>query len=110
VAHFKHPQDRSSTLPPRNPIARALYHPAIMTSERAQKRIDRLLDQAEEAMDWQRVRKTAQALLGVDANNADAKSFLSMAESVAAAGDSGAESENAMPSRREPRRAKTNGV
>ncbi len=40
-----------------------------MASERVQRRIDRLLDQAEEAMDslnWDAARDYAQAVLGLD--------------------------------------------
>ena len=53
-----------------------------MPSERVQRRIDRLLDQAEDAvdaMDWERVREASDSVLVVDTGNEDAKSFLAMA-------------------------------
>ena len=53
-----------------------------MPSERVQRRIDRLLDQAEEAvdaLDWQRVREVSESVLVVDSENEDADSFLAMA-------------------------------
>ncbi len=56
--------------------------PGTMPSERVQRRIDRLLDQGEEAVearDWESVRDAASAVLRVDPNNEDAKSFLQMA-------------------------------
>jgi len=46
-----------------------------MASERVQRQIDRLLDQAEEVMgrlNWDSVRDCAQAVLGLDSENADA--------------------------------------
>ena len=54
-----------------------------MPSERVQRRIDGLLDQAEEAveaMDWARALEAARAVLLVDPSNEDAKSFVTMAE------------------------------
>ncbi|MCH8817276.1 MAG: hypothetical protein IIC92_06055, partial [Chloroflexi bacterium] len=54
-----------------------------MPSERVQRRVDRLLDQAEEAveaLDWSRVREVAGSILVVDPDNDDARSFLAMAE------------------------------
>ncbi|MCH8224074.1 MAG: hypothetical protein IH868_11755, partial [Chloroflexi bacterium] len=56
--------------------------PGTMPSERVQRRIDRLLDQAEEAVearDWESVRDAASAVFRVDPDNEDAKSFLQMA-------------------------------
>jgi hypothetical protein len=53
-----------------------------MTSERVQRRIERQLDQADEAadaFDWARVNAIAQSVLAVDAENADALAFMSMA-------------------------------
>ena len=50
-----------------------------MASERIQRRIDRLLDQAEEAMDrldWGTVRECARAVLGLDSAYSDALAFL----------------------------------
>ena len=57
----------------------------IMASERVQRRIDRLLDQAEEAMDrldWESVRDVAKGILGLDPENRDALAFLASAEQV----------------------------
>jgi class 3 adenylate cyclase/Cdc6-like AAA superfamily ATPase len=54
-----------------------------MPSERVQRQIDRLLDQAEAAAtaeDWARAADCARKVLAVDADNADAAAFLSMAE------------------------------
>jgi eukaryotic-like serine/threonine-protein kinase len=54
-----------------------------MPSERVQRRIDKLLDQAEEfadAQDWGSVRDTALSVLAVSSGNEDAKSFLAMAK------------------------------
>ncbi len=54
-----------------------------MPSERIQKRIDRLLDQADEAADardWASVREVSLSVIGVDPDNEDAKAFLEMAE------------------------------
>ena len=54
-----------------------------MTTERVQRRIERLLDQIEEGMerlDWESVRSSAQAVLALDPGNADALSFLGAAE------------------------------
>ena len=54
-----------------------------MASERIQRRIDRLLDQIEEAvdqLDWEVVRERAQAVLALDRENKDALSFLDAAE------------------------------
>ena len=56
-----------------------------MASERIQRRIDRLLDQAEEAMDqlnWDSVRDCAQAVLGLDPQNNDALAFLASVDRV----------------------------
>ncbi|MCH7971232.1 MAG: hypothetical protein IH960_09365, partial [Chloroflexi bacterium] len=54
-----------------------------MLTERVQRRIDRLLDQAEEAVDgllWERVREVSQSVIAVDPENVDANAFLAMAE------------------------------
>ncbi len=56
-----------------------------MASERVQRRIDRLLDQAEEAMDslnWDAVRDYAQAVLGLDPANTDALAYIDSAQRV----------------------------
>ena len=54
-----------------------------MPSERVQRRIDSLLDQAEEAvdaLDWGRVQEIGDAVLVADPDNEDAKTFIAMAE------------------------------
>ncbi len=54
-----------------------------MTSERLQRQIDRLLDQAEEALacrDWSLVRDVAGDALALDPENADARGFAAAAE------------------------------
>ncbi|MCH7642200.1 MAG: serine/threonine protein kinase, partial [Chloroflexi bacterium] len=54
-----------------------------MPSDRVRRRIERLLDQAEEAvetLDWPRAREVAGSVLAVDPDNDDARSFLAMAE------------------------------
>ncbi len=53
-----------------------------MATERIQRRIDSLLDEADEAitsLDWQVVRARAQAVLGLQPGNSDALSYLSAA-------------------------------
>ena len=54
-----------------------------MPSERMQRQIDRLLDEADEAIrarDWGTVRERALAALEMDAGNADAAEYLSTAQ------------------------------
>ncbi len=54
-----------------------------MASERVQRRIDRLLDQIEEAIeqrDWSHVRELAQDAIALDRDNNDAQAFLDAAE------------------------------
>lgn len=61
----------------------ARYHPAAMPSERIQRQIDALLDQAEAPVasrEWDAVREAAGAVLGIDAANEDARAFVSMAD------------------------------
>ena len=56
-----------------------------MASERVQRRIERLLDQAEDAMDgsnWESVREHAKVALGLDPENTDALAFLASVEQV----------------------------
>ena len=56
-----------------------------MATERVQRQIDRLLDQAEEAMqsrDWEAVGDFAQAVLGLNPGNADALAYLDSARRV----------------------------
>ena len=63
-----------------------------MTSERVQRRIDGLLDQAEEAVDardWSAVDEIARSVLAVDPENGDALAFQAMAgPHVGGVGDS----------------------
>ncbi|MDP6453695.1 MAG: protein kinase [SAR202 cluster bacterium] len=61
-----------------------------MVSERVQRRIDRLLDQVEEAadgQDWLKVQQLCEEVLGLDPNNPDAPAFLSAAERRLGASD-----------------------
>ena len=54
-----------------------------MASERTQRRIDSLLDEAEEAiaqLDWQVVQSRAQAVLALDPSNPDATNYLAAAD------------------------------
>ena len=54
-----------------------------MPSERVQRQIDRLLDDAEEALtrfDWDSVRQCTEAVLALDRDNQDALTFLEAAE------------------------------
>ena len=54
-----------------------------MASERVQRRIERLLDQIEDAADqlnWVEVQERANALLAYDPENQDALTFLAVAE------------------------------
>ena len=56
-----------------------------MPSERVQRRIDRLLDQAEEAadrQDWDTVRRIAAEVLGLDPENEDAPALVRAADNV----------------------------
>ena len=53
-----------------------------MASERVQRQIDRLLDEAEEALtrfDWDSVRQCAEAVLRFDPNDGDALRFMEAA-------------------------------
>ncbi|MCH8223480.1 MAG: protein kinase, partial [Chloroflexi bacterium] len=64
-----------------------------MASERVQRRIDRLLDEAEAAADsgdWQAVHDAADRVLAVDGGNQDALSFIAMAERGSGVGDKAA--------------------
>ena len=59
------------------------YYSPIMASERVQRRIDRLLDQIEEAvdqLDWEVVLARAHAVLAIDPQNQDALTFLAAGE------------------------------
>ena len=53
-----------------------------MTAERINRRIERLLDQLEEAADiedWETVQRLSRQLVALDRENADAAAFLEMA-------------------------------
>jgi len=70
-----------------------------MASERVQRRIDLLLDEADAAIsryDWEAVRNAAQAVLAIAPDNGDATTFLAAAER--ALGGSGASSAPPPPS------------
>ena len=59
-----------------------------MASERVRRRLERLLDQAEEAMDlldWETVRGCSEAILALDTENNDALAFRAAAEQREAA-------------------------
>ena len=63
-----------------------MYHRRTMPSERVQRRIDALLDEAEEAadrQDWQAVSDAAERVLSADPENEDATIFIGMASSGA---------------------------
>ena len=54
-----------------------------MASDRFQRRIERLLDEADEAIsqfDWEKVRQCAQAVLAIDPENVDGLRFLAIVE------------------------------
>ena len=56
-----------------------------MPSQRVQRQIDRLLDEAEEALtqrDWTRVRDLAQDALALDPENEDAETFLAVPDAT----------------------------
>ena len=58
-----------------------------MPSERIQRRIDLLLDEADQAMsvsDWETVRQRCRAILAFDPDNAEAREYLVAAERGAA--------------------------
>ncbi len=63
--------------------SRRYYYSPIMASERIQRQIDRLLDEAEEAItsqDWATVGDRARSVLRLDPENQDALSYLAAAE------------------------------
>lgn len=73
------PSHRSSGTTVDKPSPSDYYSP-IMASEPIQRRIDRLLDQAEEEKDrsdWESVRGHAKMALGLDPENTDAESVFS---------------------------------
>ncbi len=74
-----------------------------MVSERIQRQIDRLLDQADEALtrfDWDSVRQCAEAVLAYDPENEDAKVHLSAVQR--ARGSEKSQTETAQPAGPEP--------
>ena len=59
------------------------YYSSIMATERMQKRVDILLDQAEDAIaksDWDLVRDRAQNVLALDPNNPDAQALIAASQ------------------------------
>lgn len=59
------------------------YYSPIMASDRLQRRLERLLDEAEEAitqLDWRVFFDRAQAVLAIDPENSDGLAFLATAE------------------------------
>ncbi|TAK73946.1 MAG: hypothetical protein EPO16_11665, partial [Dehalococcoidia bacterium] len=59
------------------------YHDTTMPSERIQRRIDALLDEAEASVsagEWTAVSEKARAVLSIETGNEDAQAFLTMAE------------------------------
>ena len=67
------------------------YHHATMTSERVQRRIERFLEQAEDALDtrdWDSATASIDAVLAIDSTNADALAFRSMVSAARGDGDS----------------------
>ena len=72
-----------------------------MASDRIQRRIDRVLDQAEEAADqsnWDKVKELAENILAFDPENQDALSFLTAAER-ALSNSTTSEAESAAPAK-----------
>jgi hypothetical protein len=68
-----------------------------LPSERVQRQIDRLLDQAEaavEANDWQTARQRAQAALDLDPDNHDAPAIIAGADRVASRAGESAQPDN----------------
>ena len=62
---------------------RQRYYSSIMATERLQRRIEKLLDEAEEAvsdLNWFLVRDRAQAVLGLDLDNADGLTLRAVAK------------------------------
>ena len=71
-----------------------------MATERIKRRIDRLLDQMEEAADskdWQEVLELATQVLGLDKENEDGSAFLEMAQGMLEQGTAEDTSANAVP-------------
>ncbi len=79
--------------------------PGTMPSERMQRRIDRFLDQAEEAVEnreWDAAQEFCRAALALDGNNEDARALLDAAQqatgSVGKAKDAADSSNDPAPS------------
>ena len=90
-----------------NPTPPTYYFPD-MASERFQRRIERLLDEADEAIsryDWESVRQAAQAVLAIDPENADGMTFLATVER--ALGESSAAASSSEPATTTPPAAQT---
>ena len=74
-----------------------------MPSERVQRQIDRLLDETEAALarlDWGEVRARANAVLALDPENADARTFLDAADRAGAAAPAALRRHRPRPRRR----------
>ncbi|MFB3120035.1 MAG: hypothetical protein ACE1Y2_05850, partial [Stenotrophomonas maltophilia] len=59
------------------------YYSSIMVSERFQQRVERLLEEADQAIaryDWEAVRQAAQAVLAIDPENSDGMAFFATVE------------------------------
>lgn len=75
-------QRRLEALPVVRQHTRLRYYAGIMPSERVKRRIDRLLDEADEAVgarNWALVRELCDAVLRLDPENEDARTFLEAA-------------------------------
>ena len=79
-----------------------------MPTERVQRQIDRLLDEAEAALtarDWPRVHELSQDVLALDPENADARTFLDGAVRAGAGAATSASQPAAAPEPQAPRMA-----
>ena len=85
-----------------------------MATERIQRQVDRLLDEAEEALsrrDWESVRDCARDVLALDPDNQDATAFLAASERASTTGPSSDVGPGAaQPSRRGGSRAAPDGA
>ncbi|MSQ22675.1 MAG: hypothetical protein EXR53_05130 [Dehalococcoidia bacterium] len=71
-----------------------------MTSERVQRQINRLLDEAEQSLarrDWQKVKEFAGDVIALDPSNADAQAFLAAAERALASSAASVGAQHAAP-------------
>ena len=76
------------------------YHPLIMASERVQRQIDRLLDEAEAAIvehSWTVARDRAQSVLAIDPENSDALTYVAAAERGFGSSSPSADSPSTVP-------------